>query len=66
MITLIIITSYILSVFLNRYLNKIALKYGATKDWLLWFLPILPALVLFFGIIIQKYNFNNWFTGKYW
>ena len=66
MTTLIIITFYVLSVFLNRWLNKIAIEYGATKAWLLWFLPILPAIVLFFGIILQKYKFDNWFTGKHW
>jgi hypothetical protein len=66
MTTLIIITIYILSIFLNRYLNKKALKYGAEKIWLLWFVPIIPAIVLFLGIILQKYNSNNWFTGKYW
>ena len=52
--------------FLNRYLNKLALKYGAEKIWFLWFIPILPALYLFFGIIIQNKKFDNWFTGKYW
>jgi len=65
MTTLIIITFYVLNVFLNRYLNKRALNYGAEKIWGLWFIPILPALVLFFGII-KKHDFNNWFTGKYW
>lgn len=67
MYTIIIIILYILNIFLNRYLNKIAYKHsGATKAWQIWFIPILPTLVLFFGIISEKINFDNWFTGKYW
>ena len=69
MTTLIIITSYILSIFLNRYFNKIALKYGSEKIWIMWFIPVLPALVCILGIIIgfslcKKHT--NWFTGKHW
>lgn len=67
MIKFYIIIIYILNVFLNRYLNKVAIKYGAEKVWILWFLPIITTIVLLFGILLEiGNNSKNWFIGKDW
>ena len=68
-ITLILI-AYILSVFLNRWLNYIIFKkYSGTITPIIWFFSIMATVVLLLGIlimIIQNFDESNWFTGKYW
>ena len=64
----IIIIAYVLNVFLNRWLNKVAYKIGNyNKPMVLsWFIPITPTL-FFLLLIVAETDFKiNWFTGKYW
>jgi hypothetical protein len=57
---------YIISIFLNRWLNKIAYK-KAHSDIVVWtwFIPF-TAIVLIAGIIKYAEFKDNWFTGKNW
>ena len=65
-----IISAYIISVFLSRWLNKIVYQINNEHPiWVLvWFIPILN--ILFFTlvtlIVIKKCIKPNWFTGKNW
>lgn len=65
---LIFLVLYVLSVFLNRWLNKIA--YQKTDCGIvpgLWFIPILTGIVLLYIIVFENdKNNDNWFTGKGW
>ena len=75
-----LIVLYIFNVIISRWLNKIA--YNKTKNNIhnqcsivpiLWFIPIVPILVLLFGIAIHgnkddknKKNIITWFLGGNW
>ena len=66
MIVAIIITAYVLSVFLNRWLNKIICKRNKYEPIMIgiWFIPIASTIVLFLHVIDGSKR--NWFTGKNW
>ena len=65
-ITLIVI-GYILNVFLNRWLNYILYtKYGQQNEPVVWFLSIIATLIFIIAIIINYFENESWFTGKYW
>lgn len=77
---LIIIILYVINIIVSRWLNKIA--YNKTKNNIdnncsivpiLWFVPIVPIIVLLFGIAIHgnednkhKKNIITWFLGRNW
>lgn len=69
MTTLIIISAYILSVFLARWINKLLYKKDKCNPiapWM-WFVPIVGLIALI--IIYFRESFSersNWFTGKEW
>ena len=66
-IALIIIIGYILSVFLNRWLNYIIFKkYNYKKCVPFWFFSIMGALALLIIIIDEYLKTSNWFTGRDW
>lgn len=77
-----IILAYVATVFLNRWLNKIAFKkYGDSlkpEPWM-WFASLfftLTAIIFFFCEwyiklnwyikLCNKYKLIDWFTGKHW
>ncbi|CAH56640.1 hypothetical protein PHG11b_13 [Flavobacterium phage 11b] len=62
----IIITAYVLSVFLNRWLNKILCKRDKCEPIMtaIWFIPIASTIVLVTQVIDGCKR--NWFTGKNW
>jgi hypothetical protein len=67
--TLLILSIYIISIFISRYLNY--RLYKIDKYWdvapLIWFIPIINILVfplIYLSIITSSKS--NWFTGKYW
>lgn len=72
-ITLIIL-AYVASVFFNRWLNYLLVKWDLTDDvfpvfWFVpFFIPIYIIVVLIIGVIIEICNtkFINWFKGKHW
>lgn len=67
MTTAIIILAYIASVFLNRWLNKIAYKreYLNINVWV-WFIPFSCSIAII-AIILENVKIkDNWFTGKHW
>ena len=65
-ITLIII-GYILNVFLNRWLNYILYtKYCQRREIVIWFLAIAGTTIFIIAIITNYFEYENWFTGKYW
>jgi hypothetical protein len=69
MTTLIIISLYIVSVFLARYFNMKTYQiddcYPVTT--LLWFIPFLGlASWLFLFLMESSENQSNWFSGKDW
>ncbi len=73
MITLIIILIYILTIFINRQVNK--WLYNVDNNypiWVgIWFLPIIPSLTMIWIICEEKYfkgneEKSNWFNGKNW
>ena len=79
MITLIIITAYILSVFLARWINKINYKLWREVVEIrssVWFIPIVNILVEFIDLYDTKERLRalgklpakkgNLFTGKNW
>jgi hypothetical protein len=70
----IIILAYVASVFVTRWMNKLACKWDKEPDqiWIvIWFLPILN-IAMFISILIgillrHKPKIKvNWFTGKNW
>ena len=71
MTTLIIITAYILSVFLARWINKTLYKKDTYRPILtfVWFIPVLGLVAFIIIYIFVTVDFrpkNNWFNGKYW
>jgi ABC-type iron transport system FetAB permease component len=64
-ITLLII-AYVLTVFLNRVLNKIICKRDRRRKphVILWFLSIIVTIPFLVDVI--SLQDSNWFTGKYW
>lgn len=62
---LIIIISYILNVFLNRWLDKLITKNGSKPVPFLWFFSLFATVVLFYVLICDS-KFFDWFTGKHW
>jgi hypothetical protein len=69
MITLLILSIYIISIFISRYLNY--RLYKLDDRWsiepLVWFMPIgniIIFTVLYLSTLIGSKP--NWFTGKYW
>jgi lipid-A-disaccharide synthase-like uncharacterized protein len=79
MIVAIIIIAYVLSVFLNRWLNKIMFKkYDEVVIVEIWFIPILGTFLCLSNFLLcvldnipQLTDWmpklkSNWFTGKYW
>ena len=67
--TLLIITViYILNVFLNRYLNKVAYKKRHINPFpQLWFVPIIPLFAFIYIIYLDGFfEKDNWFNGKHW
>jgi hypothetical protein len=66
MIITLIILGYVLSVFLNRWANKVMYqKYDYSIDVILWFTPLFGSIILF-GHLIYSQDKSNWFTGKNW
>jgi cytochrome c-type biogenesis protein CcmH/NrfF len=67
MVAITIIVGYVISVFLNRWINKIAYKRekAEIEVWL-WFIPILTSIVMLIIILENIEKKNNWFTGKNW
>jgi hypothetical protein len=65
-----LITAYVLNVFLNRWLNKLIYKHNHYDDDLMtaiWFIPIVSTIFLFIIFIdVSSTKEKNWFTGKYW
>ena len=68
MTTTIVILAYIISVFLNRWLNKIMwIKHDYEPLPALWFVPILSTLTMVIILIYESLSrTDNWFTGKNW
>ena len=68
MIITIIILGYVLSVFFNRWCNKILYKnYKAEIVVLVWLIPLfLPFITLIIVILYSNFAKSNWFTGKNW
>lgn len=64
MITAITILAYVVSIFLNRFLNKVGYKHGFEINVYIWFVPIIPAIVLIAGLIEETWA--DWFKGKHW
>lgn len=69
MTVLIIIAIYISSIFVARWLNKIA--YQMSDDYekapVSWLLSWVTVLVLFVGLFWFEFiTEDNWFTGKNW
>jgi hypothetical protein len=64
----IIIIAYVLNIFLNRWLNKIAYKLDDYNkpNVFSWFIPISPTLFYLILIIGDTEYKTNWFTGKNW
>ena len=66
MIIAISIISYILNVFLNRWLNYTLYKRDKVILPFMWFLSFF-ATIIFSWLIIENYFYKpNWFTGKNW
>jgi len=75
---LIVILLYILSIFFNRWLNKIIYKMNkmSPRPAILWFIPIMGTLFLlviltmdlsmFLFNKIPKNGLTDWFNGKNW
>lgn len=63
----IIILAYVASVFLNRWLNKIAYKRlcADITVWS-WFVPIACSIAMIIIILENIEIKKNWFTGKNW
>jgi hypothetical protein len=63
----IILLAYVVNIFLNRWLNKIAYKKGYCEIlvWA-WFIPILPSVAILTHIIASIEIKGNWFNGKNW
>ena len=71
MTTLIIISAYILSVFLARWINKINYKRDRKNVSItpnVWFIPVIGILVEVIDLIDTNTRLNkgSWFTGKNW
>ena len=71
MITLIIITAYIITVFIARQLNKVIYKrYDCCIIPLTWFLSILTIFAMLMLIIEEEYSIKykciEWFKGSNW
>ncbi len=67
MIIGIVILAYVVNIFLNRWINKIAYKRNCAEVlvWA-WFIPILPGVAILTHIIASTEIKNDWFTGKNW
>ena len=67
-IALLILIAYILSVFLNRWLNYIVYKKYDQIEIItpVWFLSIIGTFILLIGIIVVYFDKPNWFTGRDW
>jgi len=65
--TIALILAYVVNIFLNRWLNKIAYKRGdANIEFLYWFVPIATTMAML-AIVLQNIKIKkNWFTGKNW
>lgn len=67
MIAILIIPLYILSVFLNRFLNKLLYKKGYSEIApFIWFIPLIAICVFILVYLLNKELKSNWFTGKDW
>jgi len=68
MTTLFIISTYVLSVFLNRWLNKVTYKKQDCEILpIIWFIPILPAMVFIYVLFLENlFSKDNWFNGSRW
>jgi glycerol-3-phosphate acyltransferase PlsY len=67
MVALIIV--YIISIFFNRWLNKIFYKIDYDKDDIvpsIWFIPFFGTIWLIIVVLSEYKSKNNWFTGKNW
>jgi hypothetical protein len=66
MITLILISAYVLNVFINRYFNKLVYKINRYNPIapLVWFTPFPVMILIYFVEYTQEKS--NWFTGKNW
>ena len=66
-IALLILIAYILSVFLNRWLDYIIYKkYNGIVIVGLWFIPVAGTITLIIIIIANIFDKPNWFTGRDW
>lgn len=63
-----ILILYILNIFINRWLNKIAYKREHCEITpQIWFVPLIPILVYLYVLILEDFfNKNNWFNGSNW
>lgn len=72
MTVLLICVAYVANVFLNRWLNKILVKYNSDDYEIApssWFWSLICTIALTSIIIFDAKPFksrSNWFTGKYW
>jgi len=71
MVTILWILAYVASVFLSRWLNKIAIKISGISVIMpaMWFVPVINVLAFGAIVIIELFAANaksTWFTGKNW
>ena len=68
MITAIVIISYILSIFLARWLDYLTYKNDSLWgiQYLMWFIPIVNIFSCFTIYCMSCKSKSNWFTGKNW
>jgi hypothetical protein len=63
----IIIIAYIVNVFLNRWINKIAFKIDLFEPIpFIWFFSLISTVVMLGFIIAELLDRPTWFGGKNW
>ena len=68
MTIIILILTYVASVFLTRWMNKKLYQLDNDFDVLpgLWFIPVFGFIGYFIAYQLEKPSQKNWFTGKNW
>lgn len=69
--TILWILAYVASIFVARWLNKMAIKVSGANVVMTaaWFMPLLNIITFGVILIIELFAANaksNWFTGKNW
>jgi hypothetical protein len=63
----IIITAYILNVFLNRWLNKMMVKLDIIDPApFIWFFSLISTVIMLGFILDELLDRTTWFSGKNW